>query len=211
MAGLVTGRDEFFASFAVSRETLDRLETYATLLLRWNARINLVGRSTEADVWTRHIADSAQLWRLQSPSTGLWADLGSGAGFPGMVIAALAAESAPDLRITLVESDARKCAFLMEAARAMGLTPAIRTERIEAMAPLHADILSARALAPLETLLEFTVQHRRTGGIGLFPKGETVHKEIKAAAQRWRFEHRIHASVTDPRAAIVEVGALSRV
>lgn len=201
----------FAAEFSVSRETQDRLETFAALLLRWNARINLVGRSTEADLWTRHITDSAQLWRLHAPIAGLWTDLGSGAGFPGLVIAALAAESAPDLRVILVESDARKCAFLIEAARAMGLSPIIRTDRIETMPPLQADILSARALAPLETLLEFAAKHRRSDGIALFPKGETVHKEIEAAAQKWRFEHRIHASVTDPRAAIVEVGALSRV
>jgi 16S rRNA (guanine527-N7)-methyltransferase len=201
----------FAESFAVSRETLIRLEAYASLLLRWNARINLVGRSTEADLWTRHMGDSAQLWTLRPESLTHWADLGSGAGFPGLVIAALAAADRPNLKVTLVESDARKCAFLAEASRAMGIAPTILAERIEAVAPLQADVLSARALAPLVTLLGYVILHRRDGGIALFPKGESVHKEIEAAARRWRFEHRIHPSVTGSLGAIVEIGVVSSV
>lgn len=202
---------EFATYFAVSRETLVRLEAYASLLLRWNARINLVGRSTEADLWTRHMGDSAQLWALRPENLTHWADLGAGAGFPGLVIAALAAVDLPQLNVTLVESDLRKCAFLAEASRAMGVAPTIRAERIEAIEPLEADVLSARALAPLENLLEYTTIHRRYAGIGLFPKGESVHKEIEAAARRWRFEHRIHPSVTGSLGAIVEIGVVSSV
>lgn len=202
---------DFADRFGVSRETRKGLEAYVALLLRWNARINLIGRSTEAEVWTRHLADSAQLWPLRPRGARLWADLGSGAGFPGLVIAAVAREQQPDLQVTLVESDSRKCAFLLEAARALEVKPTILTERIEALAPLGADVLSARALAPLDILLEFSAKHRRSDGIALFPKGEAVHKELEAAAKRWRFEYRIHPSATDSRAAIVEVGALSSV
>lgn len=111
----------------------------------------------------------------------------------------------------LVESDARKCAFLYEAVRMMGIKPVIYQERIETVIPLQADVLSARALAPLETLLGYVTKHRRHDGIGLFPKGETVHKEIEAAAKRWRFEHRVHSSITESLGVIVEVGAVSSV
>lgn len=157
------------------------------------------------------MADSAQLWALRPTTLGHWVDMGAGAGFPGLVIAALAQADAPDLRVTLVESDVRKCAFLAEAARVMDIHPVIRAERIEAILPLQADVLSARALAPLETLVEYVTKHRRPDGIGLFPKGEAVHKEIEAAAKRWRFEYRIHPSVTESQGAIVEVGAVSSV
>lgn len=203
--------EEFAARFAVSRETQVKLDAFAAILLRWNARINLIGRSTESQLWIRHMADSAQLWALRPKSVTHWVDMGAGAGFPGLVIAAFAQSEAPDVRITLVESDARKCAFLAEAARAMDVQPFIRAERIEAIPPLKADVLSARALAPLESLLEYVTKHRRPDGIGLFPKGEAVHKEIEAAAGRWRFEYRIHPSVTESQGAIVEVGAVSSV
>lgn len=200
----------FGERFGVSRETSERLEAYATLLARWNARINLIGRSTADQLWTRHIADSAQLWRL-APEAATWADLGAGAGFPGLVIAAIAHDARPTLAVTLVESDTRKCAFLVEAARVMEVKVKVCPERIEALPPLGADVVSARALAPLETLLSYAVRHRSAAGIGLFPKGETVHKEIEAAARKWRFEHKVHPSVTDSQAAIVEVGAISSV
>lgn len=203
--------DHFAERLGVSRETLERLKVYAALLLRWNARLNLVGRSTEPQLWTRHMADSAQLWALRPEDVRVWADLGTGAGFPGLVIAALAAEEAPGLTMILVESDARKCAFLYEAVRMMGIKPVIYQERIETVIPLQADVLSARALAPLETLLGYVTKHRRHDGIGLFPKGETVHKEIEAAAKRWRFEHRVHSSITESLGVIVEVGAVSSV
>jgi 16S rRNA (guanine527-N7)-methyltransferase len=201
----------FAAAFGVSRETSDRLERYVALLERWNARINLVARGDIDALWSRHVADSAQLWPLSPAGARHWADLGSGAGFPGLVIAALAAELRPDLRITLVESDVRKAAFLGEAARTMGLAPVIRAERIEALPPLEADILSARALAPLDDLLAMCERHRRPDGLGLFPKGRSVHDEIAAARRRWRFEPRLHPSGTDSGGAIVEIGALSRV
>jgi 16S rRNA (guanine527-N7)-methyltransferase len=201
----------FAAHFNVSRETIARLEALSAIALKWNKRINLIGRDTEATLWQRHMADSAQLWALRPTMAGSWVDLGSGAGFPALVLAAFAADIAPAWRFTLVESDVRKAAFLAEASRAMDLAPTILDRRIETLAPLCADVLSARALAPLDRLLAHAEKHLAPHGIGLFPKGETVHKEIAAAAAKWRFDRRIHLSVTEPGAAIVEVGAVSSV
>ena len=203
--------DALVTEFDVSRETSKRLAMHIDLLEQWNPRINLVAKTTIPDVWSRHVADSAQLWRLRPAGARLWLDLGSGAGFPGLVIAILAAELEPDLRVALVESDQRKAAFLSTVVRKTGLRAEIRPERIERLPPMAADIVSARALAPLPALLDMLEMHRAPGGIGLFPKGASVHKEIAEAAARWRFDHVIHASLTDPQAAIVEIGAAERV
>jgi 16S rRNA (guanine527-N7)-methyltransferase len=202
--------EEFRAAFGVSRETMDRLEVHRRLLEQWNPRINLVSRASLAAVWSRHFADSAQLWRLRPAGARRWLDLGSGAGFPGLVIAALAAP-AGDVQVHLVESDQRKAAFLANVIRTAGLPATVHAERVEALAPMGADVVSARALAPLGELLAMAERHRRPGGIGLFPKGASVHKEIAEAAVHWHFDHAIHPSLTDPRAAIVEIGASRRV
>jgi 16S rRNA (guanine527-N7)-methyltransferase len=188
-----------------------RLEVHRALLEQWNPRINLVSRASLAQAWERHFADSAQLWRLRPSGARLWLDLGSGAGFPGLVIAAFGAEEAPGLAVRLVESDQRKAAFLATVIRMAGLAAAVDAERIENLPGVAADVVSARALAPLTTLLAMSEKHRRPGGIGLFSKGASVHKEIAEAAAHWRFDHVIHPSRTDPRAAIVEIGATRRV
>lgn len=199
------------AAFDVSRETMARWQAHLALLRKWNPRINLVSRASLDAAWARHIADSAQLWALRPPGARLWLDLGSGAGFPGLVIAAMAAEAAPELAVRLVESDQRKAAFLREAARAAGLTVVVLGERVEALPPQAADVVSARALAPLTDLIGMAEKHRRPGGIALFPKGATVHKELADAAAHWRFDHKIHASLTEQQAALVEIGAIDRV
>ncbi len=188
---------------------MSRLTTLHDLLLKWNKRINLISKDSEDLVWTRHFADSAQLWPLRPSASSTWVDLGAGGGFPGLVVAAFAAEAAT--AVALVESDLRKCVFLREAARAMGLTIVVHQARIEDVPPLGADVLSARALGPLDRLLGYAEKHRAPLGRGLFPKGRTVHKEIETATRSWRFEHRLHPSITEPGAAIVEVGAVSRV
>lgn len=199
-------RERFQAAFDVSRETMDRFDIYHALLEKWTARINLVSKASLDDAWTRHFADSAQLWDLAGRPTGAWLDLGSGAGFPGLVVAILGAS-----RVTLVESDQRKAVFLTTAARACGVPVEVRSERIETLPAISAKTLSARALAPLDTLLGYAEKLRDPTGICLFPKGETVHKEIAEAARRWKFEYRVHPSRTDSKAAIVEIGALARV
>jgi 16S rRNA (guanine527-N7)-methyltransferase len=206
----VLTREGFKDAFDVSRETMDRLDIHVALLAKWNPRINLVSRETLAGVWHRHVADSAQLWRLRPSHAQIWLDLGSGAGFPGLVIAAFASEL-PETRVRLVESDARKSAFLATVVREANLPAEVITARVEELDPQQADVVSARALAPLFTLLQMTTRHRRTDGIALFPKGRTVHKEIMEARGAWRFEPRVHPSLTDLAAGIVEVGALDRV
>lgn len=203
--------DWFAARFDVSRGTLRRLEIYADLLRRWNAKINLISRADETALWRRHFADFMQLFALAGDGSDHWVDLGSGAGFPGLVLAANAFDRAGDTRFTLVESDQRKAVFLAEAARAMSIRVAIHASRIEALTPLRADVLTARALAPLTVLLDYQRKHAKPDGIALFPKGRTVHKEIEDAALKWRFVHRLHPSVTDDRSAIVEVRTVTSV
>ncbi|MFO1141240.1 MAG: 16S rRNA (guanine(527)-N(7))-methyltransferase RsmG [Amaricoccus sp.] len=207
----ISGPEEFRAAFGVSRETLERLETHLALLEKWNPRINLVARGTLGDAWSRHFADSAQLWRLRPSDARRWVDLGSGAGFPGLVIAALAKEESPGIEVRLVESDQRKAAFLREVARVAGLSATVLDSRIESLPGQEADVVSARALAQLSDLLPMLEKHRALGGIGLFPKGETAHKELSDAAAHWRFEHKIYASLVEQKAVIVQIGAIDRV
>ena len=183
----MTGAEAFGSRFDVSRETLGRLETYQVLLARWNPRINLVARSTVDSVWDRHFTDSAQLFALRPADARVWADLGSGGGFPGLVIAILAAEAARALRVTLVESDQRKCAFLSTVLRETGVAATVLARRIESVPPLGADVVSARALAPLETLIGYAQRHLAPGGRALFLKGESLSAELDIARRSWRF------------------------
>jgi 16S rRNA (guanine527-N7)-methyltransferase len=204
-------RDSFARDYNVSRETLSRLDIYVALLEKWTARINLVSKASLANVWDRHIADSAQVWALKPDVPRIWTDLGSGGGLPGLVIAILAAEDASEMTVHLVESDTRKSAFLSTVVRECGLSARVHAERIEQVALPSADVVSARALAPLPELLALAENLRRPEGIFLFPKGETVHKEITDASRSWRFDYRVHPSRTDKRAAIVEIGTFARV
>ncbi len=178
---------------------------------KWSPAINLVSKASLGDIWERHVVDSAQLWRLRPAALRRWVDLGAGAGFPGLVVAILASETVPDLDVRLIESDARKAVFLREAARVTGTRVEVLAERIDEVGPQAADVVSARALAPLSQLLGHLERHARPGGIGLFPKGETVHKEIEEAQGTWTFTFELHPSQSRAGAAIVEVGALSRV
>lgn len=203
-------RSDVEEHFGVSRETMHRLDTHVRLLNKWNPRINLVSRDSLAGVWHRHVADSAQLWLHRPKDCRVWLDLGSGGGFPGLVVAAFATGTT-DLLVRLVEADARKAAFLLEVIRGAELQAEVVNERIESLPVQMADVVSARALAPLSTLLDVTSKLRRQDGIGLFPKGRTVHKELDDASRAWRFEARIHPSLTDAEAGIVEIGALNRV
>jgi 16S rRNA (guanine527-N7)-methyltransferase len=189
----------------VSRETLVRLETMVETLLRWQKAINLVGRATLDDVWTRHILDSAQLTPLIPETAKSLADLGSGAGFPGLVLAALR----PELDVTLIESDARKSAYLGEAARKMGLPkqPRIVVSRIEAAPPAQADIVTARALAPLGQLLAWADRHRANPAICLFHKGKDWRAELTGAMKDWEIEFTPQPSVTDRDAVILRIGS----
>ncbi|KUJ78050.1 16S rRNA (guanine(527)-N(7))-methyltransferase RsmG [Ruegeria marisrubri] len=198
-----------FSDLDVSRETFDRLTVFATLLERWNPRINLVSRNSLKDLWTRHILDSVQVFRCVE-AKGHWVDLGSGGGFPGMVCAIMAAEEAPDAHFTLVESDQRKAAFLRSAARECRAKCTVLSRRIEKIAPLEADILSARALADLTVLLSYCDRHLRDTGVALFPKGATWEKEVAEARKQWNFAAEPITSLTEPQAVILKIKGVSR-
>lgn len=196
---------EFSREFDVSRETCQRLEAYIALLTRWNARINLVAPATIKTAWTRHVADSAQLLDLAPESASSWLDLGSGAGLPGLPVAALAAEKAPDLHVTLVESDTRKAAFLATAAREMDLDVTVEPHRIEALTPRPYDVVSARALAPLGRLCALAHRFSGRGTVFLFPKGARVDSELTAATAGWHIRAERIASRTDPEATVLRI------
>lgn len=200
----------FSTHLNVSRETLERLEIYENLLKKWNPAINLVSEGTLADIWTRHFLDSAQIWTLKPKTAERWIDLGTGGGFPGLVIAILAAEKSPNLRVDLVESDARKAAFLMTASREMGVSPEIIIERVEELSPRQADVISARALAPLSTLLEYAFRHKAKNGICLFPKGQNHEIELTEAAKCWTFKVQKTPSMTDSGGVILKIGGFGR-
>lgn len=188
----------------VSRETRHRLEVFVETLERWQKAINLVSRNTLDGVWKRHILDSAQVVPLIPATAETLADLGSGGGFPGLVIAAMR----PDLRVTLIESDARKAAFLGEVGRRMGLEnqPKIAISRIEAAPPAAADIVTARALAPMKQLLHWAQRHRKDTAICLFHKGKDWQAEVEEAKKEWDFSPEPIASVTDRDAVILRIG-----
>jgi 16S rRNA (guanine527-N7)-methyltransferase len=200
-----------FGQMDVSRETLDKLIRYAELLEKWNPAINLVSKSTLATLWSRHMLDSAQVFDLMPQGARHWADLGSGGGFPGLVVAIVAQEKAPDLRVTLVESDRRKATFLSTVLRETGVTAAVLAERIEAVPPLGADVLSARALAALPQLLAFAEMHLAKDGVALFPKGSAWKPELSDARKIWSFALEEQPSVTDPEAVILKIQGVSRV
>lgn len=195
----------------VSRETLERLKAYEALLKKWNPAINLVSKATLAEAWTRHFVDSAQIFDLAPEGAHHWADLGSGGGFPGMVVAAIAAEKAPDMQVTLVESDQRKATFLRTVARELGLKTQVISKRIEEVPPLGADVLSARALASLAQLLGFAERHLCPDGIALFPKGAAHEQELAEALESWRFEVQKTPSRTESGAVILSIGGIARV
>ena len=187
----------------VSRETSDRLARHLELLARWQERINLVGPATLADPWRRHVLDSAQLAPLV-PAGARLADLGSGAGFPGLVLAIL--RGGP---VELIESDARKAAFLAEAARATAAPAAVHNARAESLA-LKADVVAARACAPLDRLLGLALPLLAPGGVCLFLKGARAAEEIEAARARWRMTVRRHPSLSAPEGAVLELRDISR-
>lgn len=190
----------------VSRETGARLEAFIAALAAWSARINLIAPGELVRVWTRHVADSAQLLPLVPASARRLADLGSGAGFPGLVLAILSG-----IETHLVESDRRKAAFLVEAARLSAAPVRVHAARAEALAPLAADIVTARALAPLPELLPLAARHLAPGGVCLLLKGARAEAELTAARQGWRMRIERFPSRTDPHATILRLSEVAPV
>jgi 16S rRNA (guanine527-N7)-methyltransferase len=189
----------------VSRETLARLEAYVELLCAWNRRINLVGPRTIGDVWRRHILDSAQLFPLISVKARVLLDVGSGAGLPGLILAILGAND-----VHLVEADQRKCAFLREAARVTAAPVQIHAQRLEKCPRFGADVITARAFAPLADLLDQVCHFIEPHSILLFLKGKTVGGELTEARKGWNMRTTQHPSVSDPSGTVLRLEQVIR-
>lgn len=206
-----TDRQRALRLTPVSRETEERLATLVAELERWQAAKNLVSSTTLADVWTRHIADSLQLFNLASERER-WLDLGSGGGFPGLVIGICLAERGVG-QIDLVESNARKCAFLRHAARVTGARVKVHPARIEDVVGNFTGkvgVVTARALAPLTQLLDWCEELLRTGTLGLFPKGQHLDTELTDSARYWKIQATTVSSVTDDAARILMIRSAER-
>lgn len=188
---------QFQAEYQVSAAVIDRLNRYQALLSDWQTRLNLVGPNTLPEIWSRHFADSAQLSRLV-PAGQRWVDIGAGAGFPGLVLAAMDWG-----QVTLIESIQKKAKFLEAACEALGLQQVtILNHRAEALAPLGAEVATARAVAPLEKLIPWAKRHLGVGGTMLFPKGRNWATEL-AAARRFGLAFDAIPSETDAEARIL--------
>lgn len=190
--------------YGVSRETIDRFLAYQAILSKWAPRINLVGASTLGSFWDRHILDSAQILPLASPEAKTWVDFGSGAGFPGLVIAALI-QPLDGAQVTLIEASTKRCGFLREAARAMEVKVEIVNDKLENVMPRPVDIITARAFTALDRLLAYANPWQGSQTQALFPKGGEVSAELEQASTNWIFKSTIHPSVSDARGCIVEI------
>jgi 16S rRNA (guanine527-N7)-methyltransferase len=230
---LSADRQNALAMFDVSRETIARLDRFVGLLLVWQRRTNLISPSTISSLWTRHVADSLQLLQLAaahpSPSLTLpseegsevggegregaiWLDLGSGGGFPGIVIACALAD-VPGSRIHLIESNMKKAAFLREAVRETKVPGIVHAARIETLVPLlgsAADYVTARALAPLPDLLDMIAPFLKKGAKAFLPKGQDLDIELTKATKRWNIEVESVPSKTSRTGRILIVHALTR-
>ncbi len=199
------GPENLLRDCPVSRETLDRLTAYADLLLLWNKKTNLIGRSTEVELWHRHMFDSAQLYPLIPKGTASLLDLGSGAGFPGLTLAIMGVSG-----VQLVEAHQRKAAFLREAAQVSAAPVVVHACRIESLAPFPADVITARALAPLGDLLAWSAPFRGEKTICIFMKGQNVEAELTEAHKRWTMKVDQRPSRTDPHGSILCLSEVRR-
>jgi 16S rRNA (guanine527-N7)-methyltransferase len=207
--GLAADKRAALALVAVSRETEARLDRYVALLLEWQAKTNLVAPSTLSSIWSRHIVDSLQLLDI-APTGRTWIDLGSGGGFPGIVLAAALA-GLPGAHVHLVERNAKKAAFLREALRVTGGQGTVHLAEIEKFVdsnPPKADYITARALAPLNVLLGLSAPLIDRGAKALFLKGQDVEAELTEATKYWTVEVRLHPSRTNMESRVVEVDQL---
>ena len=193
----------------VSRETRDYLKVFIELVKKWNPVINLISKSSISDIWHRHLEDSAQIISLARLGA-YWIDIGSGGGFPGIVVAIILRETARETCVVLVESDSRKATFLRQAVVILGLNCKIHNARIESLDLPRAATVSARALAPLPKLLEFTERLVEEGGVCLLMKGQSYQEELDDARKSWSFDCNVTKSLTSANAAILEVRNIQR-
>jgi 16S rRNA (guanine527-N7)-methyltransferase len=206
----IFGADEFAALSHVSRETLARLKIYAEMLQDWNSRQNLVSRASLADLWRRHFWDSAQLAPYIAASANSLVDLGSGAGFPGLVLAEILRDRS-GFRVALYEATAKKCRFLEAVAQRLSLAAEVRQGRIEDAAPEIFDVIVARACAPLAKLLPYAQRFWGKKSVALLLKGQNVEVELTESNKSWRMEAVRHQSRSDPSGVILEIRELHRV
>ncbi|HZV21670.1 MAG TPA: 16S rRNA (guanine(527)-N(7))-methyltransferase RsmG [Hyphomicrobiales bacterium] len=202
----IENAEAFARTFSVSHETIEKLRTYERLLLQWQKAVNLVAPSTLPYFWQRHFADSAQLIGFARKAC-IWVDLGSGGGFPGLVIAIMIANQ-KECAVHLIESNSRKCAFLSEVVRQTAAPAYVHNLRVAdaALAGVpRADVVTARALAPLDKLLELALPFFHVASKGLFLKGREAETEIADARRRWAFDIKIHDSLSDEEGRILEI------
>jgi len=206
-----TDQEAFAEQYHVSRETIAKLALYDTLIKKWNPAINLVAPSTLDYVWSRHFSESAEVLCIAGDVSGRWADLGTGGGFPGAVVAILANGASRRMSVTCIDSDIRKCAFLRTVARETATSIGILSRRIVEAPRQGACVVSARALAPLPRLLEHAVRHLAPDGRAIFPKGKTWRSEVQEAELMWNFDLKVHASPTSSESKILELRNIRRV
>lgn len=199
-----------YISQDVSRETMERLKGFEQLVQKWNPTINLVSKNDLTNLWERHIVDSLQVAN-ECTAYEKWVDIGSGGGFPGVIVAIVAKEKNSSATHTLIESDLRKGTFLRTAIRELDLNATVITRRIEDTEPQQADVLSARALATLDKLFGFAEQHLKKDGQAIFPKGQSASKEIEEAEKSWHFSYRRIQSTTNPEASLLVCRNIERV
>jgi 16S rRNA (guanine527-N7)-methyltransferase len=205
--GFVRDAASFAARIGASAAQVADLEQFRAMLTDWNERVNLVSAGSLAEFWPRHALDSAQVLGIV-PAARTWVDIGAGAGFPGLVLAILLKGEA-GAKVHLVESVAKKCRFLEAVAEALNLPAQVHNDRAENLA-LKADVVTARAVAPLGRLLGFAKPYMAKGVIGLFPKGRAAETEIADARQAWRFTCNVIPSLSDPEGRVLKVEGLSR-
>ncbi|MCY4306272.1 MAG: 16S rRNA (guanine(527)-N(7))-methyltransferase RsmG [Aestuariivita sp.] len=196
--------------YHVSRETFERFEVFVELLDKWTSHVNLISQKSRTDIWKRHIWDSLQLIQ-HIKLKGHWVDIGTGGGFPGLILSIFARQVAPKTRFTFIEKDKRKAAFLRTVVRNLSLDSRIISARIEDTSPLKANILSARALAELEKLLFYANRHLMSDGIALFPKGNSWKREVIAAKEHWKFDFQLILSETNENSVILKIRGIQRV
>ena len=206
--GVILDATSFAAATASNAAQMADLERFRTLLAEWNQNMNLVGPSALAGFWGRHAYDSAQLLQF-APDALTWADLGAGAGFPGLVLAVLL-KGRQRAWVHLIESMAKRCRFLQAIVDELGLPASVHNARAESLS-LPVDIVTARACAPMSRLLEFASPYLRKGATGLFLKGQDVEAELALATKCWDFDWDIMTSLSDPSGQIVRVKGLRRV